>query len=94
MPYFLNSGIRLKDLSAGWFCSLEFGKPGKQLGIKNARGYTPKVLILMSYIPHGGAYVKHDVYDSYPFDSSMTKNLAGDHKLIDLLVEHTRNVED
>jgi len=93
MSYFLNSGIRLKGLSAGWFCSLEFGKPGKQLGIKNARGYTPKVLILMSYIPHRGAYVKHDVYDSYPFDSSMTK-MTGDHKLIDLLVEHARNVED
>jgi len=91
MSYFLNSGIRLKGLSAGWFCSLEFGKPGKQLGIKNARGYTPKVLILMSYIPHRGAYVKHDVYD--PFDSSLTK-MAGDHKLIDLLVEHARNVED
>jgi hypothetical protein len=91
MSYFLNSGIMLKGAQDGFV--LEFGKPGKQLGIKNARGYTPKVLILMSYIPHRGAYVKHDVYDSYPFDSSMTK-MAGDHKLIDLLVEHARNVED
>ena len=78
-------------MSTGWFC--EFGKPGKQLGIKNARGYIPKVVILMSIL-HRGAHVKRDVYDSYPFDSSMTRKLAGVHKLIDLFVEHARNVED
>jgi sirohydrochlorin ferrochelatase len=99
MPYFLFSGIRLKGfVSAVWFCSLEFGKPDTQLGIKNTLGYNPKVVILMSYFLHRGADVKRDLNDSlkkYPFENtSMTRNLAGDHKLIDFLIEHAKDVED
>lgn len=93
VPYFLFSGIRLKGfVSTVWFCSLEFGKPDTQLGIKNTLGYNPKVVILMSYFLHRGAYVKRDVNDSlkkYPFeDTNMKRNPAGHHKLIDLLIEH------
>ena len=52
----------------------------------------------MSYFLHGGPHVKHDVNDSlikYPFENTnMRRNLAGDHKLIDFLIEHAKDVED
>jgi hypothetical protein len=51
----------------------------------------------MSYFLRG-AHVKRDVNDSlnkYPFENiNMKKNLAGHHKLIDLLIEHSKDVED
>ena len=98
IPYFLFSGIRLKGfVSAVWFCSLEFGKPDTQLGIKNTLGYNPKVVILMSYFLHRGAYVKRDVNDSlkkYPFEDTNMRSLACHHKLIDLLIEHAKDGED
>jgi len=51
----------------------------------------------MSYFLHGGAHVKRDVNDSlkkYPFENTnMRSNLAGDHKLIDLLIEHAKDLK-
>jgi hypothetical protein len=51
----------------------------------------------MSYFLHGGAHVKPDVNDSlkkYPFENTnMRRNLAGDHKLIDLLIEHAKDLD-
>jgi hypothetical protein len=98
MRYFLFSGIRLKGfVSAVWCCSLGL-KPDTQLGIKNTLGYNPKVVILMSYFLHRGAHAKRDLNDSlkkYPFEkTNMKRNLAGHHKLIDLLIEHAKDVED
>lgn len=92
MPYFLFSGITSKGfVGVVWFCTLELGKPDTQLGIKNTLGYNPKVVILMSYFLHTGAHVKRDVNDSlkkYLFENTnMRRNLAGDHKLIDLLID-------
>jgi hypothetical protein len=92
MSYFLFSDIRLKGfVTAVWFCSLELGKPDTQLEIKNTLGYNPKVVILMSYFLHRDAHVKRDINDSlkeYPFENTnMRRNLAGDHKLIDLLID-------
>jgi sirohydrochlorin ferrochelatase len=102
IPYLVFfSDIRLKAVSAVWFCSLGPGKSDIQLGIKNTLGY-PKVVILMSYFLHRGAHffniITGDVNDSlkkYPFeDTNMRRNLAYHHKLIDLLIDHAKDAED
>ncbi|MGB8935952.1 MAG: CbiX/SirB N-terminal domain-containing protein [Candidatus Nitrosopolaris sp.] len=84
------------------FCFLELDKPNIQLGIKNTLENNPKVVILMPYFLHRGAHIKRDVLidvndalKKYPFENAfMTSHLGVDHKLIDLLIERARDVED
>jgi sirohydrochlorin ferrochelatase len=84
------------------FCFLELDKPNIQQGIKSMQENNPKVVILMPYFLHRGAHIKRDVIadvnealKKYPFDNTfMTSHLGVDQKLIDLLLERARDVEE
>ena len=84
------------------FCFLELDKPNIQQGIKSMLENNPKVVILMPYFLHRGAHIKRDVIadvnealKKYPFDNTfMTSHLGVDQKLIDLLIERARDVEE
>jgi sirohydrochlorin ferrochelatase len=82
------------------FCFLELDKPNIQQGIKNSLENNPKVVILMSYFLHRGAHIKRDLpidvnNAPYPFENAfMTSHLGVDHKLIGLLIERAREVEE
>lgn len=84
------------------FCFLELDKPNIEQGIKNSLENNPKVIILMPYFLHKGAHIKRDVLidvnnalKKYSFENAfMTSHLGVDHKLIDLLIERAREVEE
>jgi len=84
------------------FCFLELDKPNIQQGIKSMLENNPKVVILMPYFLHRGAHIKRDVIadvnealKKYPFNNTfMTSHLGVDQKLIDLLIERARDVEE
>ncbi len=84
------------------FCFLELDKPNIQQGIKSMLENNPKVVILMPYFLHRGAHIKRDVVadvnealKKYPFANTfMTSHLGVDQKLIDLLIERARDVEE
>jgi sirohydrochlorin ferrochelatase len=84
------------------FCFLELDKPNIQEGIKCMLENNPKVVILMPYFLHKGAHIKRDVIadvsealKNYPFANTfMTSHLGVDPKLIDILIERARDVEE
>ena len=84
------------------FCFLELDKPNIHQGIKSMLENNPKVVILMPYFLHRGAHIKRDVISDvnealkkYPFNNTfMTSHLGVDQKLIDLLIERARDVEE
>jgi sirohydrochlorin ferrochelatase len=84
------------------FCFLELDKPNIQDGIKNMVENNPKVIILMPYFLHKGAHMKRDVIidvnealKKYQFKNVfMTSHLGVDQKLVDLLIERAREVEE
>ncbi|HET7149612.1 MAG TPA: CbiX/SirB N-terminal domain-containing protein [Candidatus Nitrosopolaris sp.] len=84
------------------FCFLELDKPNIEQGLKNMLDDNPKVVILMPYFLHKGAHIKRDVIadvndalKKYPFENAfMTSHLGVDQKLIDLLIERAREVEE
>ena len=84
------------------FCFLELDKPNIEQGLKNLLDNNPKVVILMPYFLHKGAHIKRDVIadvnealKKHPFENAfMTSHLGVDKKLIDLLIERAREVEE
>jgi sirohydrochlorin ferrochelatase len=84
------------------FCFLELDKPNIQEGIENMVENNPKVVILMPYFLHRGAHMKRDVIidvnealKKYQFTNVfMTSHLGVDPKLVDLLIERAREVEE
>jgi precorrin-8X/cobalt-precorrin-8 methylmutase len=84
------------------FCFLELDNPDIQQGIKNMFDNNPKVVILMPYFLHKGAHMKRDVIndvnealEKYRFKNAfMTSHLGVDQKLVDVLIERAREVEE
>ena len=83
-------------------CWLEIEQPDIFEGIKKCEKDNPKVLVIVFYFLHEGAHVKTDINnDLIPAlkDSSLektyiTKHIGTDQKIIDLVIERAREVED
>jgi sirohydrochlorin ferrochelatase len=83
-------------------CWLEIEQPNIFEGIKKCEKDNPKVLIIVFYFLHEGAHVKTDINnDLVPAleNSNMkktfiTKHLGSDQKMIDLILERAKEVED
>ncbi|QDI88839.1 sirohydrochlorin cobaltochelatase [Candidatus Nitrosopumilus sp. SW] len=83
-------------------CWLEIEQPDIFEGIKKCKKDQPKVLIIVFYFLHEGAHVKTDINndlipalkDSNLKDTFITKHIGTDEKIIDLIIERAKEVED
>ncbi|MBT4973693.1 MAG: cobalamin biosynthesis protein CbiX [Thaumarchaeota archaeon] len=83
-------------------CYLEIEGPTIEEGIQACEKNNPEVLIIVFYFLHEGAHVKIDVNnDLLPaLDNAnlkktfVTKHLGADEKMIDLILERAREVEN
>ena len=83
-------------------CWLEIEQPDIFKGIKKCEKDKPEVLIIVFYFLHEGAHVKTDINnDLIPaIENSnlkktyITKHLGTDEKMIDLIIERAKEVED
>lgn len=83
-------------------CWLEIEQPDIFEGIKKCEKDNPKVLVIVFYFLHEGAHVKTDISnDLIPAlekstirKSYITKHIGTDQKIIDLIIERAKEVED
>ena len=83
-------------------CWLEIEQPDIFEGIKNCEKNNPNVLIVVFYFLHEGAHVKTDINndlmpalkESNIKNTYITKHLGTDQKMIDLIIERAKEVED
>lgn len=83
-------------------CFLEIEQPDIFEGIKKCEKDNPKVLIIVFYFLHEGAHVKTDINnDLIPAlekstieKAYITKHIGTDQKMIDLILERAKEVED
>lgn len=83
-------------------CFLEIEQPDIFEGIKNCEQNKPEVLVIVFYFLHEGAHVKTDINnDLKPALEKadlkkvcITKHLGTDEKMIDLIIERAREVEN
>lgn len=83
-------------------CWLEIEQPDIFEGIKNCEKNKPNVLIIVFYFLHEGAHVKTDINndlmpalkESNIKNTYITKHLGTDQKMIDLIIERAKEVED
>lgn len=83
-------------------CWLEIEKPDIAEGIRAVEKNNPKILVIVFYFLHEGAHVKTDINnDLLPAleNSSLdkvciTKHIGVDEKIIDLIIERAKEVED
>jgi sirohydrochlorin ferrochelatase len=83
-------------------CWLEIEQPDIFEGIKKCEKDNPKVLIIVFYFLHEGAHVKTDINnDLIPAlekssieKAYITKHIGTDQKMIDLILERSKEVED
>jgi len=83
-------------------CWLEIEQPDIFEGIKKCENDNPKVLIIVFYFLHEGAHVKTDINnDLIPAlekstieKACITKHIGTDQKMIDLILERAKEVED
>lgn len=83
-------------------CWLEIEQPDIFEGIKKCEKDEPKVLIIVFYFLHEGAHVKTDINndlipalkDSNLKDTFITKHIGTDEKIINLIIERAKEVED
>ena len=83
-------------------CWLEIEQPDIFEGIKKCEKDNPKVLIIVFYFLHEGAHVKTDINNDLKpaLESStltntfITKHIGTDEKIIDLIIERAKEVED
>lgn len=84
------------------YCFLEIEEPTIQQGIMQCKEKNPQVLVVVFYFLHEGAHVKRDIYEDlnpalekYRFDKVLTtKHIGTDEKMIDLILERAKEVED
>lgn len=84
------------------FCFLEIEEPNIAQGIQNCEKNNPKVLIIVFYFLHEGAHVKRDIYEDLnpalknsKLDKVfITKHIGTDEKMVDLILERAKDVED
>jgi sirohydrochlorin ferrochelatase len=83
-------------------CWLEIEQPDIFEGVKKCEKDNPKVLVIVFYFLHEGAHVKTDINnDLIPAleksnlkKTYITKHLGTDEKMIDLIIERAKEVED
>lgn len=83
-------------------CWLEIEQPDIFEGIKKCEKDNPKVLIIVFYFLHEGAHVKTDINNdlkpalenSSLTNTFITKHIGTDEKIIDLIIERAKEVED
>ena len=83
-------------------CWLEIEQPDIFEGIKKCEKGNPKVLIIVFYFLHEGAHVKTDINnDLIPAlekstikKAYITKHIGTDQKMVDLILERAKEVED
>jgi sirohydrochlorin ferrochelatase len=83
-------------------CWLEIEQPDIFEGVKKCEKDNPKVLIIVFYFLHEGAHVKTDINnDLIPAleksnlkKTYITKHLGTDEKMIDLIIERAKEVEN
>lgn len=83
-------------------CWLEIEQPDIFEGIKKCEKDQPKVLIIVFYFLHEGAHVKTDISndlipalkESNLKDTFITKHIGTDEKIVDLIIERAKEVED
>ena len=83
-------------------CFLEIEQPDIAKGIQTCEKDNPEVLVIVFYFLHEGAHVKTDINaDLKPAleksnlkDVYITKHLGTDKKMIDLILERAKEVED
>jgi sirohydrochlorin ferrochelatase len=83
-------------------CFLEIEQPDIFEGIKNCERDKPEILVIVFYFLHEGAHVKTDINNDLKpaLEESdlkkvcITKHLGTDEKMIDLIVERAREVEN
>ena len=88
-----------RNVSRSW---LEIEQPDIFEGIKSCEKNNPNVLVNVFYFLHEGAHVKTDINndlipalkDSTLKDAFITKHIGTDEKIIDLIIERAKEVED
>ena len=83
-------------------CFLEIEEPNIAQGIEACQKNNPKVLVIVFYFLHKGAHVKRDIYEDLnpAIEKSNLKNvlitehIGTDEKMIDLIIERAREVEN
>lgn len=83
-------------------CFLEIEQPDIFEGIKECEKNNPEVLVIVFYFLHEGAHVKTDINNDLKpaLENSklknvcITKHLGADSKMIDLILERAREVEN
>ncbi|NIP61334.1 MAG: sirohydrochlorin cobaltochelatase [Nitrosopumilaceae archaeon] len=84
------------------YCFLEIEEPTIHQGIERCKEKNPKVLVIVFYFLHEGAHVKRDIYEDlnpalekYQFEKVLiTKHIGTDEKMIELILERAKEVED
>ena len=83
-------------------CFLEIEQPDIFEGIKECEKNNPEILVIVFYFLHEGAHVKTDINNDLKpaLENSdltkvfVTKHLGADNKMIDLIVERAKEVEN
>jgi len=83
-------------------CFLEIEEPNIQQGIDKCQNNNPKVLVAVFYFLHKGAHVKRDIFEDLnpAIEKSslkkvlITEHIGTDNKIIDLIIERAREVEN
>jgi len=83
-------------------CYLEIEEPNIEQGIQSCQNNNPDVLVIVFYFLHEGAHVKTDINNDLKpaLEKSnlkkvcVTKHLGADEKMIDLIVERAKEVEN
>jgi sirohydrochlorin ferrochelatase len=83
------------------YCFLEIEEPNIEQGIEACKKRDPEVLVVVFYFLHEGAHVKTDINaDLRPALEShklkkvlITQHIGTDQKMIDLIIERTKEVE-
>ena len=83
-------------------CFLEIEEPNIQQGIDKCQNNNPDFLVVVFYFLHKGAHVKRDIYEelnpaiknSNLKNVLITEHIGTDNKMIDLIIERAREVEN
>ena len=83
-------------------CFLEIEEPNIEQGILKCKNDNPEVLVVVFYFLHEGAHVKRDIYEDLnpALEKAslqkvlITKHIGTDEKMINLVLERAREVED
>ncbi len=94
-------GLRDRYRNAG-HCFLEIEQPDIPAGVRACQKNNPGALAIVFYFLHEGAHVKTDIYEdlnpaleeSNLENVCITRHLGADEKMVDLILERAREVED